>query len=131
MTELKLGRYKHFKGNVYTVFAVVTHTETGEEIVCYTDEEGKTWGRPKSMFLENVEKDGRSIPRFEYLDDTEFVCPDCDCVLEDFVIMENTSIKDHARTIMDLVEREIVVVCNKCAEKRLNDTTQQWKKLLP
>ncbi len=46
-------RYRHFKGGVYTVIAVATHTETMEEMVVYrSDENGSVWVRPKSMFLD-------------------------------------------------------------------------------
>ena len=46
-------RYRHFKGGVYTVIAIGTHTETMEEMVFYrSDENGSVWVRPKSMFLD-------------------------------------------------------------------------------
>lgn len=32
--------------------SVGTHTETGEEFVCYRDEDGRTWVRPLQMFNE-------------------------------------------------------------------------------
>ena len=67
MGDFKLGRYRHFKGTIYTAFAVVTHTETKEEIVCYHDKGGSMWGRPKAMFTGTVEKDGKVVPRFEYV----------------------------------------------------------------
>ncbi len=74
MDEVKIGRYRHYKGNEYEVLGVGHHSETLEELVFYRalyDQpkygRGALWVRPKKMFLEMVEKDGKKIPRFEYL----------------------------------------------------------------
>lgn len=71
MSELKLGRYKHYKGKEYKVIGVAKHSETLEEMVVYEalydNSESKLWVRPKEMFLEEVEVNGKKIPRFEYL----------------------------------------------------------------
>ena len=67
--EIKLGKYKHFKGGEYEVLGVAKHSETMEEFVVYKklyDDHG-LWIRPKSMFLEMVAKDGKMVPRFAYL----------------------------------------------------------------
>ena len=42
------------------------HSETGEGLVIYTkdDGDGTVWARPASMWLETVERDGKSQPRF-------------------------------------------------------------------
>ena len=70
-TMLKLGKYKHYKGNEYKVLGVAKHSETLEELVVYeTLYENKTsplWVRPLKMFIEEVEIDGNKMPRFEYL----------------------------------------------------------------
>ncbi len=54
--EIQPGqKYKHFKGGIYTVTAIATHSETLEEMVVYTSEEdGSIWARPKSMFMDTV-----------------------------------------------------------------------------
>jgi hypothetical protein len=66
---VKLGRYRHYKGKDYTVIGVARHSETEEELVVYRKEydDRGLWVRPKAMFLEMVEMDGRMVPRFEYL----------------------------------------------------------------
>lgn len=64
------GLYQHYKGKMYRVDGVVRHSETLEELVLYTclyeNPSGKNWVRPKGMFLETVNIDGKVIPRFAY-----------------------------------------------------------------
>lgn len=66
---LAIGLYEHYKGNRYQVLGVAIHSETLEELVVYKAlyGEGLTWVRPLKMFLENVEVDGDTKPRFKYL----------------------------------------------------------------
>jgi cupin 2 domain-containing protein len=63
------GRYRHFKGNEYTVIGVAHHSETNEELVVYRQEYGKhgLLVRPKQMFLETVKLDGKDVARFQPL----------------------------------------------------------------
>ena len=68
MRELRIGgRYRHYKGEEYTVLEVVRHSETLERMVVYRAEYGEKeiWVRPYEMFLEDVEVDGRVVSRFE------------------------------------------------------------------
>ncbi len=60
------GTYRHFKGNLYTVVGIAKHSETLEEMVVYRAlyGEGEMWVRPLAMFLDTVERDGKSFPRF-------------------------------------------------------------------
>jgi hypothetical protein len=69
MQETIPGRYRHYKGHEYTVIGVARHSETMEELVIYRQEYGDNalWVRPKQMFLETVEVDGKVLRRFEYL----------------------------------------------------------------
>lgn len=64
------GVYRHFKGNLYEVLAVATHSETLEKYVVYRAlyGEGGVWVRPLEMFEETVERDGKSFKRFELTD---------------------------------------------------------------
>ncbi|WP_276756086.1 DUF1653 domain-containing protein [Pseudoalteromonas marina] len=68
-TALKLGLYQHYKGPQYKVLYKATHSETDEQLVIYQALYGEfgIWARPLSMFLETVEKEGKTIPRFAYL----------------------------------------------------------------
>ena len=66
--ELKFGRYRHYKGMECKVIGVAKHSETLEKMVVYEEsDDGQLWVRSLKMFLEEVEKDGRRVPRFEYL----------------------------------------------------------------
>lgn len=64
--EIKAGKYRHFKGNMYEVLFTATHSETMEELVVYRALYGERglWVRPASMWTEHVERDGYSGPRF-------------------------------------------------------------------
>lgn len=67
--ELKLGKYEHYKGKQYEVIGTAHHSETLEELVVYRALYGdySLWVRPLKMFLEEVEIDGKRMPRFRYL----------------------------------------------------------------
>ncbi len=67
--ELKIGRYRHFKGYEYAVIAVATHSETLEPMVVYRalHGDGGVWVRPLSMWRETVERDGIQQERFTYI----------------------------------------------------------------
>jgi hypothetical protein len=70
MAEIQPGRYRHYKGNEYTVLGVARHSETLEEFVVYRQEYGERglWVRPAAMFAETVEVEGRTVPRFRRID---------------------------------------------------------------
>ena len=59
--------YRHFKGNLYRVLYIAKHSETLEDIVVYQAMYGEKgiWVRPKAMFEEIIERDGKSFRRFE------------------------------------------------------------------
>jgi hypothetical protein len=71
MPSVQSGRYRHYKGNEYTVIGVARHSETEEELVVYRQEYGEygLWVRPAAMFAETVEVEGRQVPRFALLAD--------------------------------------------------------------
>lgn len=67
--EIKIGRYRHFKGKEYEVIGVAKHSETLEELVVYRAlyGEGGLWVRPAAMWHEAVERDGKTVQRFTYI----------------------------------------------------------------
>ena len=74
-SKVKPGQiYKHYKGDTYKIVTLAKHSETKEWLVVYHREtnkvhngEWKIYARPLEMFLENVEVEGYSGPRFEYI----------------------------------------------------------------
>jgi len=69
MDEIKIGRYRHFKGNEYEVLYLAKHSETLEPMVVYRALYGEhgVWVRPAYMWNETVERDGKTFVRFSYL----------------------------------------------------------------
>lgn len=72
MDSKKKGIYKHFKGGEVEVLFTATHSETLEEYVVYktlykTRTKKSIWIRPLKMFLEEVEVNGKKVPRFKFV----------------------------------------------------------------
>ena len=69
--EIKLGKYRHFKGMEYEVIGIAKHSETLEPMVVYRAlyGEGGLWVRPAAMWQETVTRDGVTAPRFTYIGD--------------------------------------------------------------
>lgn len=69
--NFKPGIYKHYKGKKYLVIGLAKHSETLEDLVIYIslyeNEESKIWARPLKLFLETVEINGESVPRFKFI----------------------------------------------------------------
>jgi hypothetical protein len=67
---LKIGRYRHYKGNEYEVIGVAKHSEDETNLVVYRPLYGEKglWVRPLDMFVETVEVDGETKARFKYID---------------------------------------------------------------
>jgi hypothetical protein len=77
MTAIKFGIYRHYKGKLYRVHYIATHSETQEPFVVYEalydNKVGSHWVRPLKMFLEMVETKEGIKPRFEYIGDKRTV----------------------------------------------------------
>lgn len=77
MEQIQTGLYRHYKGKLYEVISLVRHSETREELVLYKalyeTEYGSEslWVRPRSMFFESIEIEGKTVPRFEFAGSTE------------------------------------------------------------
>lgn len=70
---MKLGIYRHSKtGNLYRVLGLAKHSETKEDLVIYEclyeNPLSKLWVRPKKMLLEEVLINGKTLPRFQFVE---------------------------------------------------------------
>lgn len=72
MENIKLGKYRHYKGNLYEVIGFATHSETLEPMVVYKALYGdfSTWVRPASMWNEIVQVNNQNIARFTYIEES-------------------------------------------------------------
>ena len=73
-SQLKLGIYKHYKGDFYKVIGVAIHENTREELVVYRpisrgleNGEGPLYVRPLAQWSEETEYRGKTQPRFQYV----------------------------------------------------------------
>jgi hypothetical protein len=66
LPEIKLGRYRHYKGGEYEVIGMARHSETLEPLVVYRPlyNDSGLWVRPHAMFVEYVESGGHRQLRF-------------------------------------------------------------------
>lgn len=62
------GKYQHYKGPMYEVLGIATHSESEEKLVVYRTLYGNfdLWVRPLEMFCEDVVVDGVRMPRFRH-----------------------------------------------------------------
>lgn len=68
--DIKLGKYRHFKGKEYEVIGIAKHSETLEPMVVYKAlyGEGGIWVRPAHMWNETVDREDYQGPRFIYME---------------------------------------------------------------
>ena len=68
---IQTGRYRHYKGKEYHVIGCAQHSETEEILVVYQALYGDygLWVRPLDMFVQEVETEGRRVPRFQLVKD--------------------------------------------------------------
>lgn len=61
--------FRHYKGGIYCVVARALREDTLEDVVIYhSNAKGTTWERTLANFTEEVEFDGRLVPRFTRVD---------------------------------------------------------------
>ena len=70
-TEIKLGQYRHFKGNKYLVLHIAKNSETLEPMVVYQALYGDfgIWVRPASMWHQIVAHNGKMVKRFDFCEE--------------------------------------------------------------
>ena len=66
------GIYQHYKGVLYKVIGIASHSETLEKLVIYISlTNDLLWARPISMWCEEIVIDGVIYPRLTYIGDKE------------------------------------------------------------
>ena len=75
---MKKGTYRHFKGMLVEVTGTALHSETMEEMVIYSHSDpvkgqgaDTAWVRPLKMFQEEVEVEGKMVPRFAFMKEAD------------------------------------------------------------
>ena len=69
---IEVGTYQHYKDKLYQVLGTALHSETLEVLVVYKPlykSDAEFWVRPYHMFIEQIEVDGASVPRFKKVSD--------------------------------------------------------------
>lgn len=58
-------QYRHYKGGIYEIVCeALLESDPGVVMVVYRSEEGLVWTRPRDVFFELVEFEGKTVPRF-------------------------------------------------------------------
>lgn len=69
MSLLQAGRlYRHYKGGLYEMMGAATLESDLSAMIVYRSADGALWIRPRAVFFEQVEVDGRLFPRFAPVD---------------------------------------------------------------
>jgi hypothetical protein len=76
-TLIKLGIYRHYKGQDYQVIGSARHSENEEALVLYhplygNESDREYWVRPLAMFTGTVSLNGREVPRFTPVSDPPY-----------------------------------------------------------
>jgi hypothetical protein len=57
-------QYRHYKGGVYELVCEATLEADHTPMIVYRAANGTVWIRPRQVFFETVEVDGKQVPRF-------------------------------------------------------------------
>lgn len=57
-------QFRHYKGGLYELVCEATLEADLSPMIIYKAHDGSIWARPKSVFFELVEVDGKQVPRF-------------------------------------------------------------------
>ena len=57
-------RFRHYKGGIYELVCEATMEADLTPIIVYRAADGSIWCRPRSVFFEQIEVEGRHVQRF-------------------------------------------------------------------
>jgi len=61
-------RYRHYKGGLYELVCEATLESDLTPMVVYRAANGTVWIRPKEVFFQQIEVDGKTVQRFTPVD---------------------------------------------------------------
>ncbi|MBV7534947.1 DUF1653 domain-containing protein [Duganella sp. sic0402] len=61
-------RFKHYKGGEYELVCEATMEADLTPIIVYRAANGTIWCRPRAVFFEQIEVDGKQVQRFTPMD---------------------------------------------------------------
>lgn len=62
-------RYRHYKGGIYEIVCEAKlESDPTVIMMIYRSHDGSIWARPKDMFFEMVQVDGKTVPRFALIE---------------------------------------------------------------
>ncbi|WP_394779497.1 DUF1653 domain-containing protein [Undibacterium sp.] len=62
--HVPVQRFRHYKGGMYELVCEAIQESDLSPVIVYKSHNGSIWTRPKSVFFEMVEVDGRLVQRF-------------------------------------------------------------------
>ena len=57
-------QYRHYKGGLYELVCIAKLESDLSDMVVYRAADGSIWTRPKDVFFQLVDVDGKLVPRF-------------------------------------------------------------------
>ncbi len=64
-------RYRHYKGGIYELVCEATLEADLTPLIVYRAQDGSVWVRPRDVFFETLEVDGKQLPRFALIEGGE------------------------------------------------------------
>jgi len=68
-SRIAMTRYRHYKGGIYEYIDEAILEADLAPMIIYRAADGRLWLRPRDVFFETVEVDGKQVPRFEKIED--------------------------------------------------------------
>ncbi|MFA6122103.1 MAG: DUF1653 domain-containing protein [Sideroxydans sp.] len=63
-------KYRHYKGGIYEIVCEAKlESDSTIIMMIYRSHDGSTWARPKEVFFEMVQVEGKEVPRFALINE--------------------------------------------------------------